>query len=253
MDFFLLDSFHWSQLLQPQFYIENGGLWLLLFVVFAETGLFVGFFLPGDSLLFVSGIFAHEITTKTGEVKPGLGYQFLKIFNVEYPYTYWLDLFILVGLISLCGILGNAVGYWTGRKVGPAMYTWKDRFLFKKRYLYQAHEFYEKHGGLAIIGARFLPFIRTFAPIVAGIVQMDRKKFHFFNIVGCIAWVFSMILAGFFLQKWILQQFGFDLKDHLELIVLGIVLVTTAPVLIKIFSSKKKNPDLSQPGDSKNS
>lgn len=249
----LLESFNWTQLLQPQFYIENGGLWLLLFVVFAETGLFVGFFLPGDSLLFVSGIFAHEITTKTGEIKPGLGYQFLKLFNVEYPYTYWLDLFILIGLISLCGILGNAVGYWTGRKVGPAMYTWKDRFLFKKRYLYQAHEFYEKHGGLAIIGARFLPFIRTFAPIVAGIVQMDRKKFHFFNIAGCIAWVFSMILAGFFLQKWILQQFGFDLKDHLELIVLGIVLVTTAPVLIKIFSSRKKNPDLSQPGDSKNS
>jgi len=238
---YLLDGFHWSQLLQPQFYIENGGLWLLLFVVFAETGLFVGFFLPGDSLLFVSGIFAHEITTKAGETKPGLGYQFLKLFGVDYPYSYWLDLFVLVALISLCGILGNAAGYWTGRKVGPAMYNWRDRFLFKKRYLHQAREFYNKHGGLAVIVARFLPFIRTFAPIVAGIVQMDRKKFHFFNIIGCIAWVVTMVLGGFFLQKWILNQFGFDLKEHLELIVIGIVVVTTAPVLIKMFPGKKKN------------
>ena len=140
----------------------------------------------------------------------------------------------------MAGILGNAVGYWTGRKVGPAMFNWRDRFLFKKRYLHQAHDFYEKHGGLAVIGARFLPFIRTFAPIVAGIVQMDRKKFHFFNIVGSIAWVFTMIFAGYFLQKWILSQFGFDLKDHLEIIVIGIVLVTTAPVIIKLMTGKKK-------------
>lgn len=247
---FLLDAFHWSQLLQPQWYIENGGLWLLLFVVFAETGLFVGFFLPGDSLLFVSGIFAHEITTKSGETKAGLGYQFLKMFGVEYPYSYWVDLFVLVGLISLMGILGNMVGYWTGRKVGPTMYHWKDRFLFKKKYLRQAHDFFEKHGGVAIIGARFLPFIRTFTPIVAGIVQMDRKKFHFFNMAGCIAWVTTMVLGGFFLQKWILKQFDFDLKEHLELIVLGIVLVTTAPVIIKMLSlGKKKKKD--QANDSK--
>lgn len=241
---FLLDAFHWSQLLQPQWYVENGGLWLLLFVVFAETGLFVGFFLPGDSLLFVTGIFAHEITTKSGEVKAGLGNQVLKWVGFDYPnYSYWFDLLILIALISICGILGNAVGYWTGRKVGPAMYHWRDRFLFKKRYLHQAHDFYEKHGGLAIIGARFLPFIRTFAPIVAGIVKMDQKKFHYFNIAGCIAWVTTMVLGGFFLQKLILAEFGFDLKDHLELIVLGIVLVTTAPVIIKMISSKSNKKD----------
>jgi len=233
---FLLDAFHWTQLLQPQFYIENGGLWLLLFVVFAETGLFVGFFLPGDSLLFVAGIFAHKMDN--GE--PGLAHQFLKHFGMGGMQNEWVDLFTLVALISFVGIWGNAVGYWTGRKVGPAMYNWKDRFLFKKRYLHQAHDFYEKHGGLAVIGARFLPFIRTFAPIVAGIVKMDRKKFHFFNVVGCIAWVFTMIFAGYFLQKWILKQFGFDLKDHLELIVLGIVLVTTAPVIIKMITGRKK-------------
>ena len=240
---FLLDAFHWSDLLQPQFYVENGGLWLLLFVVFAETGLFVGFFLPGDSLLFVAGIYAHEITTKSGEVKHGLAYQFLDLFGLGGLSNQWIDLFVLWGLISLFGILGNAVGYWTGRKVGPAMFNWRDRFLFKKRYLYQAKEFYDKHGAVAIVGARFLPFIRTFAPIVAGIVQMDRKRFHFYNVVGCVAWVFSMVFAGYFLQKWIDKQFGFDLKDHLELIVLGIVLVTTAPVIIKMFTGKKKDKD----------
>ena len=90
--------------------------------------------------------------------------------------------------------------------------------------------------------ARFIPIVRTFSPIVAGIVTMDKKKFAFYNVVGCVAWVFSMLFAGHFLQKWILSQFGFDLKDHLEVIVLGIVLVTTAPVIAKlIFGKKKKN------------
>ena len=235
---YLIEMFHWTNLLQPQFYVENGGLWLLLFVVFAETGLFVGFFLPGDSLLFVAGIYAHTITTKAGEVIPGLAYQFLDLVGLGAIRNEWVDLFVLAGLIALAGIAGNSVGYWTGKQVGPAMYQWRDRLLFKKKYLFQARDFYEKHGGLAVIGARFLPLIRTFAPIVAGIVQMDKKKFHFFNIVGSVSWVVSMIFAGYFLQKWILSQFGFDLKEHLEVIVLGIVLVTTAPVLAKmIFGS----------------
>ena len=235
---YLIEMFHWTNLLQPQFYVENGGLWLLLFVVFAETGLFVGFFLPGDSLLFVAGIYAHTITTKAGEVIPGLAYQFLDLVGLGAIRNEWVDLFVLAGLIALAGIAGNSVGYWTGKQVGPAMYQWRDRLLFKKKYLFQARDFYEKHGGLAVIGARFLPLIRTFAPIVAGIVQMDKKKFHFFNIVGSVSWVVSMIFAGYFLQKWILSQFGFDLKEHLEVIVLGIVFVTTAPVLVKmIFGS----------------
>jgi membrane-associated protein len=235
MHIFLLDGFRWVSLLQPQWYVEHGGLWLLLFVIFAETGLFVGFFLPGDSLLFVAGIYAHKLDN--GE--PGLAHQFLKLLGMGNLQNEWVDLIVLWLLISLFGIIGNSVGYWTGRKVGPAMYHWRENFFFKQKYLHQANEFYVKHGGLAVIGARFLPFIRTFAPIVAGIVQMDRKKFHFFNIIGCIAWVFSMLFAGYFLQKWILAQFDFDLKQHLELIVLGIVLVTSAPVLIKVFSRKK--------------
>ncbi|HET9057203.1 MAG TPA: VTT domain-containing protein [Chitinophagaceae bacterium] len=232
----LLEAFHWSQLLQPQWYVENGGLWLLLFVVFAETGLFFGFFFPGDSLLFVAGIFAHKME----DGSPGLANEFLSRIGLGGIHSEWIDLFTLVGLISLAGIMGNVVGYRFGKKIGPAMFHWPDKFLFKKRYLHQAHDFYEKHGVLAIVGARFLPLIRTFAPIIAGIVEMDKKMFSFYNIIGCIAWVMSMVFAGYFLQKWILSQFGFDLKQHLEIIVLAIVLVTTAPVIIKLFMGKKR-------------
>ncbi len=219
----ILLDFHWTQLLQPQFYIEHGGLWLILFVVFAETGLFAGFFLPGDSLLFVAGIYSSNIAN-----------EFIPTSN-EY-----IALIQLAALISFAGILGNTTGYWFGRKVGPAMYEWKENFFFKKRFLIQAHEFYEKHGGGAIIVARFIPIVRTFAPIVAGIVQMDRKKFTFFNIIGSVAWVTSMLVAGHFLQKWILAQFNFDLKLHLEVIVLGIVFITTAPVIAKLLFNKKQ-------------
>jgi len=219
----ILLEFHWTNLLQPQFYIEHGGLWLILFVVFAETGLFAGFFLPGDSLLFVAGIYSTNLAN-----------EFIPTGNEVF------DLLLIMLLISMAGILGNSAGYWFGKKVGPAMYTWKENMFFKQRYLQQAHEFYEKHGGGAIIVARFIPIVRTFAPIVAGIVQMDKRKFGFFNIVGCFAWVGSMLFAGHFLQKWILAQFGFDLKDHLEVIVLGIVAVTTAPVIMKLVFNKKK-------------
>lgn len=212
-------AIHFKDLLNPEFYIEHGGLWILLFIVFAETGLLAGFFLPGDSLLFVAGIYSDKLGD---EILPG-GNEFL-------------HLLILMILISIAGILGNFVGFWFGRKSGPYLYDRKDSFFFKKKYLNQAHEFFEKHGGTAIIFARFLPIIRTFAPVVGGIVDMDKKKFTYYNIVGCIVWVATMLFAGHFLQKFVLNQFGFDLKEHLEVIVLGIVLVTTLPVLIKLFS-----------------
>jgi membrane-associated protein len=229
-------DFTWKDLLNPMFYIVYGGLWLLLFIVFAETGLFVGFFLPGDSLLFVAGIYSSN-----------LGNELFKSVGMPHINYEWLNLLVLIGFISLAGIIGNTVGFWFGKKIGPTMFHWRDRFLFKKKYLYEAHEFYQKHGGGAIIFARFLPIVRTFAPIVAGIVDMDRKKFSFFNMIGCVAWVFSMIMAGHFLQKWIFTQFDFDLKKHLEVIVLGIVIVTTAPVLIKLFSGKNKKEKVSPP------
>ena len=219
----LLEAFHWSQLLQPQFYIEHGGLWLILLVVFAETGLFAGFFLPCDSLLFVAGIYsaplAAEIYSSNNE---------------------WVNLFILFVFITSAGILGNYVGYLFGNKVGPTMFDWKENLFFKRKYLIQAQDFYEKHGGRAIVIARFIPIIRTFGPIVAGIVKMDKAKFMYYNVVGCVAWVASMLCSGYFLQSWILKRFNFDLKNHLEVIVLGIVAITTLPVIIKVITHRTK-------------
>jgi len=219
-------DFTWKDLLNPIFYIKNGGLWLLLFIVFAETGLMVGFFLPGDSLLFLAGIYSSSLIDS---VFPG---------GTGSPF---IDLIILAILISICGILGNMAGFWFGKRTGPFLFQRKDTFLFKKKNLYQARDFYDKHGGQAIVFARFLPIIRTFAPIVAGIVQMDRKKFMYYNIVGCIAWVVTMLLAGHYLDKLFMTKLNFDLKQHLEVIVIGIVLVTTLPVLYKLFFGKRKS------------
>ncbi len=228
----LYKQFTWKDILNPMFYIKYGGLWLLLFIIFAETGLLFGFFLPGDSLLFVAGIYSSNLAR-----------EFLKVIGLGGVQNEWFELLVLCALISAAGILGNLAGYWTGRKVGPAMYNWKDNFLFKQRYLHEAHDFYEKYGGGAIVFARFLPFIRTFAPIVAGIVGMDRKKFVFYNVVGCVAWVVSMIFAGHFLQIWVKNQFGIELKDKLELIIIIIIAVTTAPVFWKLlFGKRAKKP-----------
>jgi membrane-associated protein len=213
----------WKDFLNPEFYIQNGGLWLILFIVFAETGLFAGFFLPGDSLLFVAGIYSNELAAE------------LMLINSDV-----LNLVLVCVLIIVAGILGNTVGYWFGAASGPFLFTRKDTFFYKKKHLYTAKAFYEKHGGGAIVFARFLPMIRTFAPIVAGIVKMDKSKFTFYNIVGCIAWVFSMMFAGHYLYKFFLNQYGFDLKERLEYIIIVIVLVTTAPVIIQLVKGKSK-------------
>jgi membrane-associated protein len=212
----------WKDFLNPEFYIQNGGLWLILFIVFAETGLFAGFFLPGDSLLFVAGIYSNELAAE------------LMLINSDV-----LNLVMVCVLIIVAGILGNTAGYWFGAASGPFLFTRKDTFFYKKKHLYTAKAFYEKHGGGAIVFARFLPMIRTFAPIVAGIVKMDKSKFTFYNIVGCIAWVFSMMFAGHYLYKFFLNQYGFDLKERLEYIIIVIVLVTTAPVIIQLVKKGK--------------
>lgn len=221
-----------KDLLNPEFYINNGGLWVLLFIVFAETGLMFGFFLPGDSLLFVAGIYNQSLITSL----------FKNMTISDFP-----SLLLLWAMITVFGILGNAVGYWFGNKSGPFLFHRKDTWLFKKKHLFQAKEFYDKHGGQAIVFARFLPIVRTFAPIIAGIVVMDKKKFWFYNIVGCAAWVFAMLFAGHYLEKLILMKFNFDLKKHLEIIVVGIVVITTAPVLYKLFFGRKNTASVEDP------
>lgn len=195
-----------------------GGLYLVALIIFAETGLFVGFFLPGDSLLFVTGLMIANSLNPTDS----------NLVNL----VFWIS------LISFAGIVGNSVGYWFGKKTGPYLFERKDTLLFKRKHLLQAKDFYEKRGGGAIIFARFLPIVRTFAPIVAGVVKMDRKKFFFYNVVGSITWVGSMTLAGFFLgeNQWV--------KHNFEKVVIGIVVVTTGPVLFKMIFSKKKSPIL---------
>lgn len=195
-----------------------GGLYLVAFIIFAETGLFVGFFLPGDSLLFVTGLMIANSLSPFD--------------NNALNLVYWIS------LITFSGIIGNTVGYWFGRKTGPLLFEKRDTLLFKRKHVMQAKEFYDKRGGGAIVLARFLPVVRTFAPIVAGVVKMDRKKFAFYNIIGCIAWVASMILAGYFMgeNEWV--------KHNFEKIVIGIVFITTAPVVFKMFFGKKKSPIL---------
>jgi len=198
--------------------IHNGGLYMLLFVIFAETGLLIGFFLPGDSLLFAAGIYINDLAKE--------------FFDIHYS--------IIIILVIIASILGNMVGFWFGNKAGPLLYERKDSFLFKKKHLLRAHDFYEKYGKGTIFLAKFLPIIRTFAPIVAGVVKMDKKSFHFYNIVGSICWVSSMMLGGHFLQSLVLKKFGYSLKDHIEVITIVIILITTLPVLYKLFFGKKK-------------
>lgn len=222
-----MDHFEsWKDLLNPEFYIKMGGFWLVLFIIFAETGLFIGFFLPGDSLLFISGIYAREIIAET-----------FGSFGSDF-----LDTTILASCIALAAIIGNEVGYFFGLKTGPSLYKKKDTLLFKKKYLYQANDFFEKHGSLAVILARFLPIVRTFTPIVAGIVRMDKKRFLRDNIIGAILWSFSLVYAGHYLDKVFIDKFGIDLKEHLEYIILILVLITTLPVILKIVFGKAEAP-----------
>lgn len=217
----------WKDLLNPEFYIKMGGFWLILFIIFAETGLFVGFFLPGDSLLFVSGIYAVEIVDQA----------------IGSTGSDFLDTTILATSIAIAAVIGNEVGYWFGRKTGPALYKKEDTFLFKKKYLFQAHDFFEEHGALAVIMARFLPVVRTFTPIVAGIVKMDKTRFLIDNIIGAFLWSFSLIFAGHYLDRLFMDQFGIDLKSHLEMIIIIIVLITNVPIIMKFFFGKKKEEE----------
>lgn len=187
--------------------VENYGLWvyaILFLIIFCETGLVVTPFLPGDSLLFAAGV-----TAGAGMI----GY-------------------LEVMLILLCGgVLGDAVNYLIGRHVGPPIFA-KDSRLIKREHLLKAHEFYEKHGGKAIVLARFIPLIRTFAPFVAGIAKMNPRIFFFYNIAGCLLWVGSLVSAGYFLGglSWV--------KNNFSLIVYAIIIISILPVIFEILKAK---------------
>jgi len=214
--------------------IDYGGLYILLLVVFAETGLFVGFFFPGDSLLFAAGVFLDKISNKF----IGLGQDTPTEFG-------WPHITIIL-MIMVASILGNMVGYWFGRKTGPLLYERKETLLFRKKHLVRAKAFYDKYGKGTIFLAKYLPIIRTFAPIVAGMVKMNRSVFMAFNIIGSVSWVAIMMLSGYFLDSWVKRKFDFSLQDHIEAIAIGIILVTTLPVLYKLFFGKREDPESSQ-------
>ncbi len=226
-----MNDFDWTNLIDPLFYIHfdvNGiklGIYIVLFIVFAETGLFAGFFLPGDSLLFLAGIYSRDL-----------------IENIVFINNDFINVVLLSTLVALSGILGNVVGYWFGSKSGYYLYNKEDSFWFKKKYLVQSKDFFEKYGGKAIIFARFLPIFRTFAPIVAGIVSMDKQKFMFYNILSSFIWSFTLIFAGHYLYGFLLDNYQIDLKEHIELIVLILVGITVLPVIYK-FSRKSKTQE----------
>lgn len=194
-------------------YFGNTALFILLVIVFAETGFFIGFFLPGDSLLFTAGIFGEDLCKN--------------FYNVPF--------FIIILIVASFAILGNIQGYWLGYKSGELLYRKKDSFFFKKKHLILAKLFYNKYKATALIMSRFLPLFRTFAPIIAGAIRMNFRKFMLYNVIGALAWTYSIMLAGHYLDK----SFP-ELKNHLEWIVLLIVFITTLPVIIKLKKRKKK-------------
>ena len=186
---FLKDAFHF--IYDVEGLIRWGGTFLICSIVFVETGLFVGFFLPGDSLLVSAGIFAAA-----GHLK-----------------LWWLLL-----LVSLCAIVGDQVGYLIGRKAGHALYRREDSLIFRKRHLERAHEFYEKYGAKTIVIARFVPIIRTFAPAVAGAANMNYRSFVTYNVLGGILWVWSMLLGGFWLGSLVP-----DINRHIHVVIAVVV------------------------------
>lgn len=208
-----------THLTNPEWIMLNGGLYIVVLIVFIETGFPFGFFLPGDSLLFIAG---------------------MVIANALAPFAVpFVNLLYWILLIAVAGTLGNFVGYWIGRKSDGLVSRRKDSWLFKRKYLHQAKEFYDEKGGGAIVMARFLPMIRTFAPLVAGLVKMHAGKFTIYNIMGSFLWVISIVTAGYLLGEnaWV--------KANLEYIILIIIVITTVPLLIKtVFQKKVKNEEV---------
>jgi len=186
-----------------------GGYIGLCVIIFSETGLFVGFFLPGDSLLVTAGLFAAR-----GE----------------------LNILILIPLLLFAAISGNTTGYTIGRKAGQALFNKPQSKFFRRDHLLKTRAFYEKYGGITIVMAQFMPFARTFAPAVAGVSEMPYRRFVFFNIIGAIFWIVSMTCIGYFLGRSIP-----GIEKHIEYIVAIVVFLSILPLLIKYIQHRSRN------------
>ena len=188
--------------------IAWGGYAGLTAIIFAETGLLVGFFLPGDSLLVTAGLLAAT----TG------------VFDV------WL-----LGLIlTVASIIGNTAGYAIGKASGPRLFRREDSLLFNKKHLYRAHEFYERHGGKTVVIARFMPIVRTFVPVVAGMAQMGYRRYTIYNVIGGLGWIWSMLFIGYFLGRYIP---GVD--QHIETVIVIVIFVSILPGIIGWFRARR--------------
>ncbi|HEY7410650.1 MAG TPA: VTT domain-containing protein [Vicinamibacteria bacterium] len=190
--------------------IRMGGLLGLILIVFAETGLLIGFFLPGDSLLVTAGLFAAK-----GDLD-----------------IVWLN----VALIA-AAIIGDATGYYIGKRTGHALYSRPNSFFFRREHLIKTHEFYEKHGGKTIVIARFMPILRTFAPVVAGAAEMTYRKFAVYNVVGGVGWVLSMTLLGYFLGQAVP-----DIDQHIHIVVAVVIFLSLLPGIISVARARMQKP-----------
>jgi membrane-associated protein len=202
-----------SGLLDPEQLIASGGLALLTTIIFAETGLLFGFFLPGDSLLFIAGFLASDAG---GNQLPALP--------------------IVLACVFVAAVLGDQVGYLFGRKVGPTLFSRPDSRLFKQDHVRKAEHFFERHGAKTIVLARFVPIVRTFAPVVAGVGRMHYRTFVTYNVVGALLWAVGITTLGYFLGQVDV------VKDHVELAVLAVVALSLVPMAVEILRHRRQRP-----------
>jgi len=191
--------------------IRYGGLLILFLSVFCQTGLFFCFFIPSGALLFTAGVFVA-----TGDLQE--------------------NLFVVCSVLIIASVLGNITGYWFGRKTGPIMYKRRDSRYFKRKHLDKAESFYRKYGNIALVAGLFFPIIRTFSPVVAGIIKLNFRRFLLFTFIGSVLWISTFVIVGYLVA---LMPF---LKPYLKYIVIGIILVVTTPILIGIIR-KLNNPE----------
>jgi membrane-associated protein len=196
----LLDLFH--QLTDVQQLVRLGGYVGLTAIIFAETGLLVGFFLPGDSLLVTAGLLSSQ---------PQFG----------------LNMWLLGALLTIAAIVGNSAGYAIGFYSGPKLFTREDSLLFKKKHLIRAHDFFQKHGGKALVIARFMPIVRTFVPVVAGLGRMPFRAYTAYNVLGAVLWIWSMLFIGYFLGRYIP-----GIENHITKVILVVIFISLLPGLI---------------------
>jgi len=217
--------------MQPDFWLEKAGghaIWMILAIIFAESGLFFGFFLPGDSLLFMSGF----LTSAGAQdfVQPGQPGEALAPVVAGMPH-----IVVLLPLLFFAAVIGDQVGYLFGRRVGPAIFQREDSRLFKQSHVTKSHDFLEKHGPKTILLARFVPIVRTFAPIMAGVGGMRYRTFITFNIIGAFLWAVGVTLLGHFLGN-----VGF-VRDNIELAILGVIALSLVPMVIEIYRTRRHN------------